>query len=89
MFNVTNLLPFVGSAEATQLMMESGARVDAINSVGRTATQMAGFVGRDMFSYSCTCNKKYLRVAFVGRFTNNKCSGTYQIILLLFPVYVV
>lgn len=35
-----------GNAETTKLLLEAGARTDYVNSVGRTATQMAAFVGQ-------------------------------------------
>ncbi|XP_064617982.1 ankyrin repeat and MYND domain-containing protein 2-like [Liolophura sinensis] len=35
-----------GNVEVTRLMLEAGARVDHINSVNRTAAQMAAFVGQ-------------------------------------------
>lgn len=35
-----------GNVEVTRLMLEAGARVDHINSVNRTAAQMAAFVGK-------------------------------------------
>ncbi|XP_052094665.1 ankyrin repeat and MYND domain-containing protein 2-like [Mytilus californianus] len=35
-----------GNAETTRLLLEAGARTDYTNSVGRTATQMAAFVGQ-------------------------------------------
>jgi len=35
-----------GNLETTQLMLEAGARTTATNNVGRTATQMAAFVGQ-------------------------------------------
>ncbi|OWF53137.1 ankyrin repeat and MYND domain-containing protein 2-like [Mizuhopecten yessoensis] len=35
-----------GNTETTRLMLEEGAKVDHVNSVGRTASQMAGFVGQ-------------------------------------------
>ncbi|XP_053900611.1 ankyrin repeat and MYND domain-containing protein 2-like [Malaclemys terrapin pileata] len=35
-----------GSKEITWMMLEAGAETDAVNSVGRTAAQMAAFVGQ-------------------------------------------
>ncbi|XP_061181464.1 ankyrin repeat and MYND domain-containing protein 2-like isoform X1 [Saccostrea echinata] len=35
-----------GNAEVTRLVLEAGAKVDHVNSVGRTAAQMAAFVGQ-------------------------------------------
>lgn len=35
-----------GNTETTRLMLQAGATIDHVNSVGRTASQMAGFVGQ-------------------------------------------
>lgn len=35
-----------GSKEITWMMLEAGAETDVVNSVGRTAAQMAAFVGK-------------------------------------------
>lgn len=35
-----------GNKEITRMMLEAGAKTDAVNSVGRTAAQMAAFVGQ-------------------------------------------
>ncbi|KAL5010337.1 hypothetical protein ScPMuIL_012642 [Solemya velum] len=35
-----------GSKEMTRLMLDSGAKIDHVNNVGRTASQMAAFVGQ-------------------------------------------
>ena len=36
----------IGNVEVTRLMLESGANASHINSVNRSATQMAAFVGK-------------------------------------------
>lgn len=41
---------FVGNTDVTRQVLEAGAKVDHVNSVGRTAAQMAAFVGK---SVSC------------------------------------
>ena len=38
-----------GKPEACQVLVENGAKIDAINSVKRTASQMAAFVGELFF----------------------------------------
>lgn len=35
-----------GNTDVTRQVLEAGARVDHVNSVGRTAAQMAAFVGK-------------------------------------------
>lgn len=35
-----------GNKEITWMMLEAGAETDVVNSVGRTAAQMAAFVGK-------------------------------------------
>ena len=41
----------VGSMKTTQLLLEAGARTSAENKVGRTATQMAAFVGKSCLGH--------------------------------------
>lgn len=36
---------FVGKTDITWMMLDAGAETDVTNSVGRTAAQMAAFVG--------------------------------------------
>lgn len=38
--------PNTGNKEITWMMLEAGAETDVVNSVGRTAAQMAAFVGK-------------------------------------------
>ena len=42
----------LGNKDITWVMLEAGAETDDVNSVGRTAAQMAAFVGE--FNGSCT-----------------------------------
>lgn len=44
--NSPYLLPNSGNKEITWMMLEAGAETDVVNSVGRTAAQMAAFVGK-------------------------------------------
>ena len=44
-FPLDNLCYFQGKCDVTQLILEAGAKTDRLNSVGRTAAQMAAFVG--------------------------------------------
>ena len=37
-----------GKTEITWMMLDAGAETDVVNSVGRTAAQMAAFVGMDL-----------------------------------------
>lgn len=36
----------IGKTDITWMMLDAGAETDAVNSVGRTAAQMAAFVGK-------------------------------------------
>lgn len=36
-----------GNAEITEMILDAGAETDLVNSVGRTAAQMAAFVGEE------------------------------------------
>lgn len=38
-----------GNTEITWMMLDAGAETDVVNSVGRTAAQMAAFVGTSGF----------------------------------------
>lgn len=38
----------LGNKDITWAMLEAGAETDVVNSVGRTAAQMAAFVGEDL-----------------------------------------
>lgn len=40
------LYNFVGNIEVVELLLHYGARINDVNSIGRTASQMAAFVGR-------------------------------------------
>lgn len=40
-----------GNKEITWMMLEAGAETDVVNSVGRTAAQMAAFVGKVKVCY--------------------------------------
>ena len=44
---LTNMFPLntLGNKDITWVMLEAGAETDVVNSVGRTAAQMAAFVG--------------------------------------------
>ncbi len=45
----------VGKTDITWMMLDAGAETDVVNSVGRTAAQMAAFVGtsgNDMSSFT-------------------------------------
>lgn len=44
--NLVHHLSETGNREVTRLMLEAGANVNHINSVNRTAAQMAAFVGK-------------------------------------------
>ena len=57
-FYIDNVRPFLGylyyvsvsgNTEVTQQMLEAGAKVSRENCVGRTASQMAAFVGTFIF----------------------------------------
>ena len=37
----------VGSVDATRVLLEAGARVNAENSLGRTAAQLGAFIGKN------------------------------------------
>ena len=37
--------PSLGKTDITSMMLDAGAETDLVNSVGRTAAQMAAFVG--------------------------------------------
>ena len=39
---------FTGNTEVTRIMLEAGAKTDITNNVGRNASQMAAFVGKDL-----------------------------------------
>ncbi|VDP56548.1 unnamed protein product [Schistosoma mattheei] len=41
-----HLYNFVGNIEVVELLLHYGARINDVNSIGRTASQMAAFVGR-------------------------------------------
>lgn len=40
------LLTPLGKTDITRMMLDAGAETDVVNSVGRTAAQMAAFVGK-------------------------------------------
>lgn len=42
---VEPVLPPPGKTDITSMMLDEGAETDPVNSVGRTAAQMAAFVG--------------------------------------------
>lgn len=41
------LLYNLGSVDATRVLLEAGARVNAENSLGRTAAQLGAFIGKN------------------------------------------
>lgn len=44
--NIKPLIPSPsGKTDITSMMLDAGAEIDLVNSVGRTAAQMAAFVG--------------------------------------------
>ena len=49
-----------GSVETTRVILEAGATTNAENSVGRTASQLAAFVGMSSFCYHFTLLPPFL-----------------------------
>lgn len=41
----------LGNKDITWVMLEAGAETDVVNSVGRTAAQMAAFVGKFLWQF--------------------------------------
>jgi ankyrin repeat protein len=54
----TSILPFIlqlsGNFDICQQLLQCGCKPDVVNSVGRTAAQMAAFVGRLVNYNVCT-----------------------------------
>jgi ankyrin repeat protein len=50
-FSYTSLhfAALTGNSEICRMLLEAGVKVDAVNSVKRTATQMAAFVGKNLY----------------------------------------
>ena len=66
-----------GNTEVTRLMLESGARTDTVNSVGRNAAQMAGFVG-NVLNW---CREQYRNTASAHiKILLNWCSFNYNVL---------
>lgn len=42
--------PIPGKTDITSMMLDAGAETDLVNSVGRTAAQMAAFVGKEVIA---------------------------------------
>lgn len=57
LLNIKPLIPPPsGKTDITSMMLDAGAETDLVNSVGRTAAQMAAFVGETVKD----CNASYL-----------------------------
>lgn len=53
LLNINKYVPFktLGNKDITWVMLEAGAETDVVNSVGRTAAQMAAFVGEILLQF--------------------------------------